>query len=122
MKPDAYRGIVAAVDRMVNRGDDADDVLRAVVDLLQTRVPTCTWAGISLVEGDGLVLGPSRGLLGSGSPLAVPIVYGDRRVGELALESSDPDDEDLHSLQRIALLISQHALVAWDTAGEAWNP
>jgi putative methionine-R-sulfoxide reductase with GAF domain len=55
----------------------------------------------------------------------VPIVYAGRAVGELALESAETDafdDEDRHSLERVATLVSQHALVAWDTRGESWRP
>ena len=121
---DAYRGIVAAVDRLVNRGEEADAVLRAVVQLLEA-VPHVSWAGISLVEGAGLTLGPACGSHATGSRLTVPIVYEGRAVGEIAVESSAPDafdEDDRPSLERVATLISQHALVAWDTAGEAWNP
>ena len=124
-KRDAYRGIVAAVDRMVNRGDEADAVLRAVVDLLEERLAHVAWVGISLVESDELVLGPSRGSRADGSAFAVPIDYEGRPVGELAVEANEPDafvDEDRVSLERIAVLISQHALVAWDTKGEEWSP
>ena len=124
-KVDAYRGIVAAVDRMVNRGDEADAVLRAVVDVLHERLDHVSWAGISLVEQGELVLGPSRGERAAGSAVRVPIEYEQRLVGELTLESTEAaafDDEDRRPLERVATLISQHALVAWDTAGEAWNP
>jgi putative methionine-R-sulfoxide reductase with GAF domain len=124
-KLDAYRGIVAAVDRMVNRGDEADAVLRAVVDVLYERLDHVSWVGISLVEDGELILGPSRGSQADGSRLSVPIEYEGRTVGELALEAREQvpfDDEDRASLGRVAVLISQHALVAWDTAGEAWNP
>lgn len=108
---------------MVNRGDEADDVLRAVVTLLHERVPGCSRAAISLVEGELLVLGPERGSSGTGSTVVTPIEYEGRRVGELALESEEGsfDDDDRRALERIATLISQHALVAWDTGGEAWN-
>lgn len=122
---DAYRGIVAAVDRMVNRGDEADAVLRAVVDVLHERLDHVSWTGISLVEQRELVLGPSRGERAAGSAVRVPIEYEQRLVGELTLESADAAafaEEDRRSLERVATLISQHALVAWDTGGEAWNP
>ena len=121
---DAYRGIVDAVDRLVNRGDEADAVLRAVVDLLHERLDHVAWVGISLVEGGELELGPARGTRATGSSLAVPIDYGGRAVGQLAVESPEPealDEQDREALERVATLVSQHALVAWDTAGEAWN-
>ena len=124
-KEDDYRAIVDAVDRMVNRGDEADAVLRAVVELLLDRLDHVAWAGISLVEDSGLELGPSHGERASGSMSVVGIEYDGRKVGEIALESDEAgafDKDDLGALERIATLISQHALVAWDTAGETWKP
>jgi putative methionine-R-sulfoxide reductase with GAF domain len=117
---------VAAVDRMVNRGDEADAVLRAVVDLLHDRLDYGSRVSIFLVEQGDLALGPTRGSAdAAGSELAVPIAYEGRAVGELRVESAEPeafDEEDRSSLARIAVLISQHALVGWDTRGEGWNP
>ncbi len=57
----AYTGTLEAIDRIVNRGGDADDVLRAAVETLHDRIPHYTWVGIYFVEGDELVLGPWRG-------------------------------------------------------------
>jgi GAF domain-containing protein len=164
-KADAYRAVLDAVDRMVNRGDEADEVLRGVVELLHERLPHFSWVGIYLVEGGDLVLGPWRGPdatehvripVGEGicgaaaatgrtevvddvnadprylacfastrSEIVVPIAYEGTVVGEIDVDSDEPaafDDEDRRSLERIAVLISQHALVAWDTAGERWSP
>ena len=53
-------GALDAVDRIVNRGE-ADEVLRAVVDVLHDRFDHYSWVGIYLVEGSELVLGPWRG-------------------------------------------------------------
>jgi GAF domain-containing protein len=164
-KSDAYRRVVDAVDRMVNRGDEADDVLRHVVDLLGERLPHFSWVGIYLVEDGDLVLGPWRGPqatehvripIGEGvcgaaaasgrtevvddvnadprylacfpstrSEIVVPIAYEGRVVGEIDVDSDEPaafDEEDRRYLERIATLVSQHALVAWDTGGEGWAP
>jgi putative methionine-R-sulfoxide reductase with GAF domain len=124
-KQDAYCAIVDAVDRMVNRGAEADRLLRDVVDLLVERLPHVSWAGIRLVEGGELILGPQSGTRAEAARVAVPIAYEGREVGELALEADRADAfdaEDQHWLERVAMLISQHALVGWDTAGEAWNP
>ncbi len=49
------------VDRILERGGDADDVLRGVVALLHDRFDHYSWVGIYLVEGDELVLGPWKG-------------------------------------------------------------
>lgn len=159
-KSDAYRAILDAVDRMVNRGDDPDDLLRAVVDLLE-RLPHFSWVGIYLVEDGDLVLGPWRGpratehvriAVGEGicgaaaasgrtevvddvtadprylacfpstrSEIVVPIAYQGRVVGEIDVDSDEPaafDDEDRRALERLATLISRHAVVACDSGGE----
>jgi GAF domain-containing protein len=50
-----------AIRRTLERGGDADDVLRQVVGLLQERFEHYSWVGIYLVEGDELVLGPWQG-------------------------------------------------------------
>jgi GAF domain-containing protein len=57
----AYSGALEAVDRILNRGGDADEVLRRVVSVLQDRFDHYSWVGIYLVEGDDLVLGPWQG-------------------------------------------------------------
>jgi L-methionine (R)-S-oxide reductase len=56
-----HRDALAAVERILERGGDADDVLRQVVDVLHERVAHYSWVGIYLVEGDDLVLGPWKG-------------------------------------------------------------
>ena len=58
---DAYRGALEAVERVLDRGGDADDVLRQVVEVLHDRCAHYSWVGIYLVEGDDLVLGPWKG-------------------------------------------------------------
>jgi L-methionine (R)-S-oxide reductase len=58
---DNYRGALEAVDRVVNREPEADEVLRRVVGILHDRVPHYSWVGIYLVEDGDLVLGPWKG-------------------------------------------------------------
>jgi L-methionine (R)-S-oxide reductase len=60
-KADTYRGALEAVDRVVNRESEADEVLRRVVGILHDRVPHYSWVGIYLVEAGDLVLGPWKG-------------------------------------------------------------
>ena len=162
---DVYRGALEAVDRIVNRESEADEVLRKTVDVLHDRVEHYSWVGIYLVEGDDLVLGPWKGPqatehvripIGQGicgaaaasgvtevvddvnadnrylacfvstrSEIVVPIAYEGRVVGEIDIDSDVPaafGPEDGAFLERVALLISPHCLVGWDTGGQEWSP
>jgi L-methionine (R)-S-oxide reductase len=58
------------------------------------------------------------------SEIVVPIAYEGRVVGEIDIDSDKPaafTDQDRAFLERVALLVSAHALVAWDTGGIAWR-
>ena len=159
-----YSGALEAVDRILNRESEADEVLRQTVELLHDRFDHYSWVGIYFVEGDDLVLGPWKGPqatehvripVGQGvcgaaaasgvtelvddvnaderylacfpstrSEIVVPIAYEGRVVGEIDIDSDTPaafSDDDRAFLERVALLISAHALVAWDTGGIAWR-
>ena len=57
------------------------------------------------------------------SEIVVPIVYEGRVVGEIDIDSDRPGAfgvDDRQFLERVALLISAHSLVGWDTGGVAW--
>jgi L-methionine (R)-S-oxide reductase len=56
-----YRAGLEAVEEIVARETEADEVLRRTVDLLADDFPHYSWVGIYLVEGDDLVLGPWKG-------------------------------------------------------------
>ena len=112
----SYAGALEALDRILNRGGDADDVLRAVVDVLHERL-RCRVA-ILFLEGGELVLGPERGERDATRTRRVPIVFAGERVAELAVDG----EADAAFLERVALLISPYCLVAWDTGGERWEP
>jgi L-methionine (R)-S-oxide reductase len=56
-----HEGALEAIDRIVSRGGDADEVLRAVVETLHDSFESYSWVGIYLLEGDELVLGPWKG-------------------------------------------------------------
>lgn len=162
--PDSYRGALAAIDRIVNRESDADEVLRKTVEVLHDRFDHYSWVGIYLVEADELVLGPWKGPqatdhvripIGEGicgaaaasgatevvddvgaderylacfastrSEIVVPIAYEGRVVGEIDIDSDEPAafaEADRAFLERVALLVSPHCLVGWDTGGVAWS-
>jgi putative methionine-R-sulfoxide reductase with GAF domain len=114
-------GALEAIDRILNRGGDADDVLRQVVSILQERVEGCTWAGISFVEGGKLVLGPEQGNRG-GDESVFPVSYEGSDVAELRVVADGLDADNRALLERVAVLISPYCLVGWDTGGEAWSP
>ena len=164
MGTDAYRGALEAVDRIVNREPEADEVLRKTVEVLHDRFDHYSWVGIYLVEGDDLLLGPwkgpqatehvripvGQGICGAAaatgrtevvddvnaderylacfpstrSEIVVPIAYEGKIVGEIDIDSDRPaafGEPDRALLERVALLISPHSLVAWDTGGAAWT-
>jgi hypothetical protein len=110
-------GALDAVDRILNRGGDADDVLRAVVATLVER-GGCTWAGILFAEEGELVLGPQAGEPKPDEREQIPVVYRGARVAELVADGCG----DRAFLDRVAVLISAHCLVGWDTGGVPWEP
>lgn len=164
MSADVYRGALEAIERVLNRGGDPDDVLRDAVSILHDRVAHYSWVGIYLVEDGELVLGPwkgpqptehvripvGQGICGAAaasghtevvddvnadprylacfpstrSEIVVPISYEGRVVGEIDIDSDEPaafGEADREFLDRVALLISPHCLVGWDTGGEPWR-
>jgi putative methionine-R-sulfoxide reductase with GAF domain len=109
----SYSGTLEAIDRILNRGGDADDVLRDVLNAMHER--GIVWAAIRFVEEGELVDGPSAG--DPTEAIVVPVVYEGKQVGEL---EAAVDDRDF--LERVATLVSAHVLVGWDTGGESWRP
>src|SRR5206468_9992832 len=104
---------INAVEQIVGRGGDADEVLRTVLDALNDRgVP---YAAVRFVESGMLVDGPS---VGTAVDAAIaPVLYDGNRVGELSVAV-----EDAAFAERLATLIAPYVLVGWDTAGEPWSP
>jgi putative methionine-R-sulfoxide reductase with GAF domain len=111
---------LGAVERILARGGDADDVLRDVVATLHEQLPS-SWVGISFVEEGNLVLGPE-----AGGPREeaerFAIKFEDQPVAELAVSSAEIGDEQRALLERIATMLGPYSLVGWDTGGEAWSP
>ena len=105
------------VEELVERGGEADDVLRAVVEAVHAE--GIAWAGIAFVEEGRLELGPSAGGGGSPSePLRQPVEW----RGDLVAELQASPDADPARLARVAELIAEYCLVGWDTHGERWEP
>jgi hypothetical protein len=103
------------VEEIVERGGEADDVLREVVDALRA---VAGWVGIAFVEGGRLELGPAAGGERPDAFQSHPVEWQGRRVAELqAGEDAGPEP-----LARAASLIAPYCLVGWDTGGERWEP
>ncbi len=114
---DQARGALEAIDRILNRGGDADEVLRGVVDVLARLYP---YAAIALVEGAELVPGPARGAP-QGGTTAVPVVFRGTKVAELRVSPPEEDREGRAFLERVATLVSAHCLVGWDGSEAPWE-
>jgi acyl-CoA thioester hydrolase len=108
-------GLVNAVRAIVERGDEADEILREIVATVARRLGT--FCGIRFVEEGTMVLGPSAGA--HAEAIVVPISYDGALVAELVLGTAAADPEEMSS---IAALVSPYCLVGWDTQGETWNP
>jgi putative methionine-R-sulfoxide reductase with GAF domain len=116
----AYDGALESIDRILDRGGDADEILRQVVAVLHG-VGDYSWVGISFVEEGELVLGPAQGDRTS-EPTSIPISYENNVVAELGVVAGEVKVAEREVLERVALLISPYCLVGWDTGGEAWSP
>jgi hypothetical protein len=123
MSADVYRGALDAVERILNRGGDADDVLREVVTALHERVPHYDRVGIAFMEEGTLVLGPESGAGdgdGDGDELRALVTFDGAPVAELVVRRSATVAGDEPFLERVATLVSPYCLVGWDTQGVPW--
>ena len=98
------------------RGDDPDDVLRAVVTALVEH-GGCAWAAILFVEDGELVLGPSAGEPQPAGRAQLPVVFQGDRVAELVADGCS----DAAFLEQVATLLAPYCLVGWDTGGVPWE-
>jgi hypothetical protein len=112
-----HSGALEAIEHVLNRGGDADDVLRAVVSILHERLGR--FVRISFVEAEKLAPGPAAGE--ETAVTSFPIAWEGRRVAELEV-GGEPTQVDRQLLERVATVVSPYALVGWDTGGEAWTP
>ena len=118
MSADVHRGALEAVERILNRGGDADDVLRAVVAAVHERLPHFARVGIAFMEEGRLELGPEAGS-GAGEELRALVTFEGAPVAELVVHRTEARDDQAF-LERVATLISPYCLVGWDTQGVPW--
>ncbi len=78
-----------AVDRILESGGDADDILRDVVAALNEQAGYA-WAGIFFLEDGDLALGPQAGTPNEARRTSVPVTWQGVRVAELAIDRVDP--------------------------------
>jgi hypothetical protein len=108
---------IEAVDRILAQGGDPDDVLRSVVEAL-VGSGGCSFAWILFREDDELVPGPQAGVPDPADRTRVPVLFNADHVADLVADGL-PDPA---LLERIAVAISPHCLVGWDTGGVPWEP
>jgi hypothetical protein len=112
-------GVPEAVEEILARGGDADEVLRQVVAALHER-GGYAWAGLFFVEEGSLMPGPEAGTPDDASRTRVPVIWNGVEIAQLAVDGASSDDTE--SLERVAALVAGHCLVGWDTGGEQWEP
>jgi hypothetical protein len=104
-------GVLEAVDRILNRGGDADDVLRQVVSAVHRVYP---YVAIAFVEEGELPVSPEVGDAPAQQD-AFPISFQGAQVAELRVGGAAVDRE---LLERVATIVSPYCLVGWATGGE----
>jgi hypothetical protein len=105
------------LDGILDRGGEPDDVLRCAVGVLAEEAGI-VWAGIAFLENGALAVGPHAGRPDEARRVRVSIAFQGTRVGELWVDG----EADQTFLERVAVLISAHVLIGWDTRGEDWEP
>ena len=105
----ALRGAEEAVERIVNRGGDAGDVLGQAVAALRDR-GGLDWVELTFLDGDDGVTRLSAGARpGSDDPAEeLPVDYGGSAVGMLAFAPPAESNEERVLLRRIGTLVSAH--------------
>jgi hypothetical protein len=119
---DAHRGAVEAVERLLNRGGDPDDVLRSVVVALHERLPHLETVWIEFAEGDQRLVGPSAGESTNASAQRYPVRFQGSEVAFLVVPAAGLRGGDDELLERVATIIAPYCLVGWDTGGSPWEP
>jgi hypothetical protein len=118
MSTPSTAGALEAIGLILDRGGDADEVLREVVCALEERAGYA-WVGILFAEDGDLRLGPQSGEPDAARRSSVDVTWKGARVAVLAVDGATP--QDVAFLERVAVLVAGHCLVGWDTGGEPWE-
>jgi hypothetical protein len=96
-----YRGALEAVERILNRGGNAEEVLRAVLEVLRSR--GISFARVRLAGSGGL--GDPLAVGEQSERLVAPVVYEGSEIGSLELAAGDRA-----FAERVATLISPYVI------------
>jgi hypothetical protein len=94
-----HRGALEAVERILNRGGEAEGVVQAVLEALNARGVPC--AKLRLAADGRWVDGPTVGRQAEG--VVSPVVFEGREIGSLELSTGDSA-----FVERVAVLISPY--------------
>jgi len=92
-----YPGALEAVERILNRGGNAEDVLREVLAALRSR--GISFASVQVAGRNGL--GDALAVGEQGERIVAPVVHEGSEIGSLALAA-----DDRAFVERVATLIS----------------
>jgi hypothetical protein len=95
--------LLEAVERIVDRDGDPEDVLQHAVTAIVER-GGALWAAVLVNDEGELILGPHAGVAEPGARRQAPIVRDGARIGELAVDGLD--DQPL--IERIAAALSPY--------------
>jgi hypothetical protein len=111
-------GAIEAVERIINREEEADAILRQTVRALSDRLGLPV--AVRFRDEERWVVGPSAGGYVERAD-GEEVRYRGEVVADLAAGGT-LDDEGHVAFARIALLVSPYCLVGWDIDGEDWEP
>jgi hypothetical protein len=104
MTSSSSTGALEAVERILNRGGEANEVLRQVVDALNARA--AAWIGIAFVDEERLELGPTAGGAKPDAYQRHPVDWKGDTIAELWTST----DADPALFARVAVIVSPYCL------------
>jgi hypothetical protein len=102
MTSSSSSGALEAVERILNRGGEPDDVLQQVIDTLHAR--GAAWVGIAFDEEGRFRLGPSAGGAKPHEHQRHPVAWNGQRIAELWTSK----DADPALCARVAVIVSPY--------------